>query len=142
MLIKKEFNKHKKGEWSECGYVYTVKYDAERNYVFINHENLKEIESSFINCMDLNSEEFLKSHNIEYMINKDKEIIPVGIVQFVQNNSLERIYNTPYLKLRCNDEKELHLFNQIISNIDEAIRIKYEAVKFNEKVGKIEEIEL
>lgn len=142
MKMKKEFKKFQKGDWTEEGYNYTIKYTYNEDYVFINSEGIVENDTAFINILNLADKNFLEEHNIDYIIDKDNKIIPIGIVNFIKNNENEKKYNSMYLKLICNDDNNLYKSNEILESIDKAIKIKYEAIKFIGKVGSVEEIEL
>lgn len=141
MIIRKEFEKYNKSNW-EDGYVYIIKYNCNKGYIFINNKNIKEKDIAFINILNLVDIDFLEEHNIDYIFDKDNKIIPVGIVNFINNNENEQKYNSMSLKLMCDDEEKLYRCNEIMEYIDKAIQIKYEAVKFVEKVGSSQEIEL
>jgi len=83
------------------------------------------------------NEEFLRKHKIEYIIEDDRlnntrNIIPIGIVDFcyAEDNYFDSmIFIADY-------EDNLYEMNQIINNIENAIKIKYEGYKFIEKCKK------
>lgn len=112
--------------------------------IFKDFRELTYEDTEYISLFNFNSEEFLKENNIEYIKDVRGEIIPIGIVDFSKNNLYKKL---DYLNLIVNSKEDLYKCNSILRNIDEAIRIKYEEVKFIERFADnweevSEEIEL
>ena len=98
-----------------------------RQSIFISVREIVESDTVWININNLNNEDFLKQHRIDYILEgEDKNIIPIGLVDFTNPEK----YNMAELNIWNCKGVELHKSNQIIKNIERAIKIKYEAITF------------
>ncbi|MCD2345799.1 hypothetical protein [Clostridium guangxiense] len=93
----------------------------------------------WINIKNLNDKEFLKQKNIDYIENdneviKEKEIIPIGLFNFNDEDN----FNYGELLLWYVGSEDSYKAEYIIKNIEKAIKIKYEALKFKDKCIKNE----
>lgn len=131
-----EFNKQNTFYYKYYAITITVEDENGRSQpVFVNTENLSEHENTWININSLENEEFLKKNNIEYIIEgKEKNIIPIGLVNFNSRNNFT-FHELHELNVWNQDEVNLHRANQILENIDRAIQIKYETVRFLKRFG-------
>ncbi|WP_372999785.1 hypothetical protein [Lutispora sp.] len=136
MKTKKEYWKwninHGKTLYCVC---YQVLDDNDK--VFSKFKDLRQFyepDTEYIDINKLNSVKFLEDNNIEYIIEgkEDKNIIPVGIIDFTKTKD----YYSGELSIFNFDNVDLHKSNQIMKNIERAIELRYEAVKFVQKFGK------
>jgi len=104
-----------------------TKDNEEFYHVFLNHGKFNEEDTVFISLFKLADEEFLIENNIDYIVDKDNNIIPIGIIDFQQQDKrcCEDVF-------RCivTSKDELYKCNEIIDNIVKAIKIKYKSEKF------------
>ncbi|MBC8063037.1 MAG: hypothetical protein H7Y18_20590 [Clostridiaceae bacterium] len=139
MKISKEFK-----SWSEVNYgvIFALLENNRNFYCFLNTEKICKENTAWIDINNLNSKEFLKENDIEFIIEKDGElgenkVIPIGLIDFNSNNS-----NLSNVLPICNfDGVDLEKANIIIANIEKAIKIKYEAYKFKKKFENQTEVE-
>lgn len=116
------------------GIIIAVKDGTAFQNVFVDTTKLLDVDTVWININNLNSEEFLTEHGIEFILEgKDKNIIPLGLIDFLK----PREYCHNELNIWNRDGIELHKANQIIKNIERAIEIKYEAVKFINRFSEV-----
>ncbi|WP_315112936.1 hypothetical protein [Clostridium intestinale] len=145
MKIVKEFRYG--GDFSKKYYAvrFTVMDREDRSmYIFLENRNLFKENTVYIDINNLNIQEFYEKNNIEYVIEKEENgnvnIIPIGLVDFID----EETYRASSLGV-CNfDGNSLENANKILKNIDKAIELKYEALKFVNKFkarNNVEEIE-
>ncbi|AYD39651.1 hypothetical protein D4Z93_03590 [Clostridium fermenticellae] len=124
----------------------SVRENSQDNILFLrNTDDLVDEGASWISIRNLNDEEFLKQHKIEYIIkedqlNKNREIIPIGLFEF---NDKDNFCDCELLLWNIGS-KDLYDFEHIIKNIEDAIKIKYNALKLKKKCieNKKEDIEL
>ncbi|WP_010236305.1 hypothetical protein [Clostridium arbusti] len=142
MKIVKSFETYTTKSIKYYGVVY---HTDDYKSIFINTDNItEEKDSVWVNIDNLLDESFLKEHNIDYII-EDENVIPIGIVDFVDNK-----YYSEKVCIWNHNKVTLYKANQILKNIDRAIEIKYEAIKFVNKFNntvdgynnKKEELEL
>lgn len=94
--------------------------------------------SSYLNMEDLTEKQFYLNKTIDYIIEKnnltnEESIIPIGLVDFTD----KRNYTSSILKIiTTNRNKELYKANQILRNIERAIKLKYEGQIFINKFDK------
>lgn len=134
MEIRKEYHSfHKIGSYIKN--IYGIRYSVYENdkviSCFLNSENLFEPDTRWVSLNKLNQIEFLEEHKIEYIVEEkeQKNIIPIGIVDFTNSQD----YYFAELNVFNNDGKELYKANQFMKNIERAVEIKYEAIKFKNK---------
>lgn len=151
MKIQKEYRARFNERTDEALYVVTFKIinndGLNAMYVFSNSiDKIKKEGTAFVDINKFNNEDFLKENNIEYLIEEDDKfkqinLIPVGLVDFIDDLN----FNKTSLNL-CNfDGVSLEKANQVINNIEKAIKIKHEAYKFKIKFsnnGSTENVEL
>lgn len=117
------------------GVTIVVKNEDIIQSVFIDTGKMFDPDTVWIDINKFNDENFLKENEIEYILEgKDKNIIPIGLVNFTD----PRVYYSNELNIWNRKEIELHKSNQIIKNIERAIQIKYEAVKFTNRFGNVD----
>ncbi|URZ07552.1 hypothetical protein [Clostridium felsineum] len=100
----------------------------------IDCENLVDKHTRYININNINDVKFLQDNNIDYIeetynSTNETQIIPIGLFDF--NGSPKHTY-TQLLVYNC-DGKDLYKSEQIIGNIEKALRIKYRALEFKNK---------
>lgn len=105
---------------------------------FLDSEGLVDNETPYININNLNNETFLKEKGIEYIKEIDNstneiKIIPVGLVDLEDSAN----YRFTELLLWNHDGKDLYKTEKILENIEKAIKMKYESVKFITKCSKV-----
>jgi len=137
MDIIKTFEKFTDKE-SMCKNIYgisiVVKKSSVVQNVFVETSKMIEANTSWIDINKLNDESFLIEHKIDYILEgKDKNIIPIGLVDFTQPKE----YSFSELNIWNSKCADLHKANQILKNIERAIQIKYEAVKFINRFDNI-----
>lgn len=81
----------------------------------------------FLDIENITDTKFLSENNIEYII-EDKQVIPIGFIDFNSTNS-----DSTYFKFIAKNKDNLYKYNQIIKNFLRAIEIKYETIKFKEQ---------
>lgn len=98
----------------------------------------------WINIKNLDDEEFLEKHNIECFSKENKsynkrEIYPVGMFEFNKGT-----FSSNDLRLYFTETQDLYRVEQVVKNIEEAIKIKYNESKFRNKFynGITEAIEI
>jgi hypothetical protein len=104
---------------------------------FINLDTLPGTIPGSFNIHKLTSREFLQDNSIEYqtkIVDDTEMIIPTGIVDFVNQEN----YFLKYLNLKCESYDNLHQVTQTIDLIEEAIKIKYEAIRLIRKAKSLE----
>ncbi|PJI09961.1 MULTISPECIES: hypothetical protein [Clostridium] len=118
----------------------SVKKDNDEYYSsFINGNNDFEV-------TDIDNKEYLKSNNIDFIVEKDnvynsEKIIPVGIVNFIDEDN----YYSNRIRINIGEAKNLEKAKKVIENIEKAIKIKYEVLKFKNQFkinGNIKYIDL
>lgn len=137
MIIIKTFEKFTDKE-SMCKNIYgisiVVKSGNAVENVFVDTSKMIEPNTVWIDINKLNSESFLKEHQIDYIIEgENKNIIPIGLVNFTEPKN----YSFSELNIWNSKCTDLHKANQILENIERAIKIKYEAVKFINRFDNI-----
>ena len=130
MNIVKTFVKGRnKGEsyYPMFGIKFTLKDETTVQRVFMDTSEIVEPNTMWIDINKLYNEDFLKEHKIDYVLEgENKNIIPIGLVDFTNDSEYSKIA----LNI-CNFKGvELYKSNQVIKNIERAIEIKYEAMKF------------
>ena len=135
MNIVKTFEKGRgKGEslYPMFGIKFTIKDETMVQRVFIDTSEIVEPNTMWIDINKLCNEDFLKEHKIDYVLEgENKNIIPIGLVDFTNESEYSKIA----LNI-CNFKGvQLYKSNQVIKNIERAIEIKYEAMKFIEIFG-------
>jgi|GEM_PF-2911688 len=110
---------------------------------FINLDTLPGTMPGSFNIHKLTNREFLEDNNIEYqtkIVDGIEMFIPTGIVDFVNQQN----YFIKNLNLKCESYDNLHQVTQVIELIEEAIKIKYEAIVLINKAnsGKAEVTEV
>lgn len=145
MYIEKRYSSHREESAKYFCIKIVVKETGNNNpnQCFVkNTENLVDPRTSYITIENLNNEKFLKEHDIEYIIEENKEtkekaIIPIGLFEFHYSNYSE-------LLLWHIGDKDLYKVEDIIKNIEKAIQIKYKALKFTNRCNQIfvEQLEL
>lgn len=106
---------------------------------FMNLNLLLGGESNSFNIHRLVDKVFLDAHKIEYfskVVDGTEMIIPIGIVDFVNQEN----YYLKSLNLKCESYDNLHQVTRVINLLEEAIKIKYEAIVLINKarIGKEE----
>lgn len=74
----------------------------------------------------VNDVDFLKSNNIDFILEKE-QIIPIGFIDFTSQET-----DSNSFRLLATNENNLFKYNQIIKNFIRAIEIKYETIKFKD----------
>ncbi len=118
----------------ECDNNKNNKYFAPFYYYQLISEN-----NLWIDAEKLLSEEYLKTNNVEYIIDKDtKQVIPIGIVEFCKESGKND------LGLAFYDTKSLYKADQVIKNVLKAIELKYKTYKLAQKCQNklVEEIKI
>ena len=73
------------------------------------------------------SQKYLVDNNIEFILNKEREIIPIGLIDFFKGGGDDE------LRLLTDNQDSLHKIKQIIKNILQAIEIKHEGYKLAQR---------
>lgn len=138
MKIIKEYQKNHDGYYlirirCEAG-------DRTLSYIFKDLSGFCEEDSVYIDIHKLNNPKFYEESNIKYYEEESNfkltNLIPIGLVDFID----KRNYANDILKISCREKDDLYKVNYIIKNVEQAIKIKYEAINFLEKVEKGQEI--
>lgn len=138
MYIEKEYSHHRKDFVDYFCLNITVKTNSQSCVTFLrNTDNLVDKDSVWISIENLANEEFLKQNDIEYTVEenqstKEKDIIPIGLFEFNDNDK----FRYGELLLWHVGSKDLYKSEYIVKNIEKAIKIKYEALKFKDKCIK------
>lgn len=115
----------------------SVKEDDQNGVSFLRSTvDLVDKDTVWISIKNLNDEEFLKQHQIEYIVkvnesDKSKEIIPIGLFEFNDGD-----FRYSELFLWNIGSQDLYKAERIVKNVEDAIKIKYEALKFKNKCIK------
>ncbi len=137
MYIKKQYSYLKENFVEYFCLEISVKTNSQDDIPFLRDVgDLVDKDTEWISIKNLNDKEFLKQHNIEYIteenqLTKEKEIIPIGLFEF--NNNKFCNYKLPLWYVGSED---LYKAEHIIKNIEKAIKIKCETLKFKNKCVK------
>jgi hypothetical protein len=134
MKIKKQYRTWQNSyDFEDLNYGVTITIEEETDKplsIFTRDiEKLYEKGSIWIDADKFLNKEELEKYSIDYLIEKDTEaIIPIGIIKF------DDTYITlNKLNIKSVNKDKMYLINNIISNIEKAIKIKYEAYIFRTK---------
>lgn len=119
-----------------CWYGITISVDNALPIMF-RQDEFNEENTAYMSIFKINDKKFLEDNNIDYLI-KDDTIIPIGIIDFQENDTR---CNSSNLSLICNSKDKLYICESIIENIVEAIKIKYKSVEFDNTFDKDKSIE-
>lgn len=116
------------GEIFKTNYGITIEVldGKEPQKVFFDQSNFFDFDHKWIDINKLSDEDFLHQHHIEIIKDEHGNIIPIGLIDFINKSK----YNGEQLYLVNYKDENLYKLNQIIKNIEKAIKMKYEAVKF------------
>lgn len=136
MHIEKEYSYHRTDFVDYFCLKISVKENSQNIPFLRNTGDLVDKDTVWISIKNFNDEEFLKQHDIEYIIKENqfnKEITPIGLFEF---NDDDNNFRYCELLLWNVGSEELYKSESIVKNIEEAIKIKYKALKFKNKCTK------
>lgn len=132
MHIEKEYSYHRTDFIDYFCLKISVKENSQNISFLRNTGDLVDKDTVWISIKNLNDEEFLIQHDIKYVIKEnqfDKEIIPIGLFDFNDDDN----FRYCELLLWNVGSEDLYKAESTVKNIEEAIRIKYKALKFKNK---------
>jgi hypothetical protein len=132
MNIEKRYSYHRKDFIDYFCLKISVKENSQNISFLRNTDDLVDKGTVWISIKNLTDEEFLIQHDIEYIIKEnqvDKEIIPIGLFEFNDDDD----FRYCELLLWNVGSRDLYKAEDMVKNIEEAIKIKYKALKFKNK---------